>query len=91
MAYRIDKFLVSEDIARGIGEISASVLLATRSDHWHIRLQWDWSNHPIKKLLRFEQFGLNINILTPWFGSGGRSWSTPWGQNVPIPVKIEGS
>ena len=56
VASRIDIFLVLEDIAREAGEVSANVLPTTGSDHWLICLQWDWSDHPIRKPFRFEQF-----------------------------------
>ena len=35
---RLDRFLVSEDIMRGLGEIWTNVLLAAGSDHWPICL-----------------------------------------------------
>ena len=54
----IDRFMVIEDIARGIGEISASVLLDAGSYHWPISINWDWSNAILSKPFRFEQFWL---------------------------------
>ena len=35
---RIDRFLVSEDISRGTGEINVSVLPAAGLDHWPISI-----------------------------------------------------
>ena len=46
MTYRIDRFLFSEDIAIGIGEIVVSVLPTIGLNHWPIGLQWDWSEQP---------------------------------------------
>ena len=66
MASRIDEFLISEDIARGIGEIIASFLLAARSDHWLISINWDWSNSIITKPFRFEIFLLEHKYFKDW-------------------------
>ena len=46
---RIDIFLVSKNIVRGVGEISDSVLPVAGSDHWPIGLNWDWSNANLRK------------------------------------------
>ena len=58
VSLRIDRFLVSEDIVRGIGKISASVLRETGSDPWPISVNWDWSNTILSKPFRFEKFWL---------------------------------
>ena len=58
MACRIDIFLVSKDIAKRTGEMSANVLPAVGLNHWPIFLRWDWSDNPIKKPFRFEKFWL---------------------------------
>ena len=38
VASRLDRFLISEDISHGRGEVNSSVLPSARSDHWPIIL-----------------------------------------------------
>ena len=52
----LDRFLVSETIVHGMGEIMADVLSAACSDHWPISLSWDWTCSTLRKPFRFEQF-----------------------------------
>ena len=56
VASRLDHFLVSENIMHSTGELVDDVLLAAGSDHWPIRLSWDWSCSPMDKPFRFENF-----------------------------------
>ena len=42
VASRLDRFLVSEHIVHGTGEIRTDVLPMAGSDHWLVCLNWDW-------------------------------------------------
>ena len=53
IASRIDRFLVIENIMRGMGEINSSVLSVTSSEHWPISLKWDWLNAILRKPFKF--------------------------------------
>ena len=54
----LDRFLVSEHIVHGMGEIRVDVLPATGSNHWPVCLNWDCSSSTLRKPFRFEQFWL---------------------------------
>ena len=56
IASRIDRFLVIENIMRGMGEINSSFLSAASSEHWPISLKWDWLHAILRKPFRLEQF-----------------------------------
>ena len=58
IASRLDRFLVSENIVGGLGEIWESVIPAASSDHWPICLNWDVMNTLLSKPFCFEQFWL---------------------------------
>ena len=56
IASRFDRFLVSESVLAGRGDIGATVLPATRLDHWPICLEWGNLGNFINRPFRFENF-----------------------------------
>ena len=76
VASRLDRFLVSKDIAKEAREVSASVLSAAGSNHWPICLQWDRSGIHNRKPFKFEQFWLEHK----YFKSLVQQW---WQKLVP--------
>lgn len=53
---RLDRFLFSELIMSGEGDIGAYVMPVAGSDHWPICLEWTRLGGFIKRLFRFEKF-----------------------------------
>ena len=58
IASRLDRFLVSEQVVTGRGDVGASVLTSAGSDHWPINLEWGNTGIFIKRPFRFENFWL---------------------------------
>jgi len=56
IACRLDRFLVSEDIIMGGGQLSAVVLPSAGSDHWPISLEWTIQTRNPCRPIRFEKF-----------------------------------
>ena len=81
MASRLDRFLVSENIMHSIGDLVADVLPVVGSDHWPIRLSWDWSCSPMGKPFCFEKFWMEHkdfkDLVSQW-----------WQELVPPPGTI---
>lgn len=77
---RLDRFLVSEHVLTGRGDVGASVLTSAGSDHWPICLEWGNTGIFIKRPFRFENF---------WFQHKD-IWELmkEWWQSCPL---IEGS
>ena len=56
IACRLDRFLISEDIMMGGGQLSAVVLPSAGSDHWPIRLDWAIKVENLCRPFRFKNF-----------------------------------
>ena len=56
VASRLDKFLVSENMVKGPGEIRENVLPTASSDHWPVCLSWDGVAARLPNPFRFKQF-----------------------------------
>ena len=58
VASRLDRFLVTESIIRGVGEIRANMVPIAGSDHWLVFLRWEGAADWLLKPFRFEKFWL---------------------------------
>ena len=73
IASRLDRFLVSEQVVTGRGDVGASVLTSAGSDHWPISLEWGNTRIFIKRPFRFEKFWLQHKdiqeLMKEWWQS----------------------
>ena len=56
IASRLDRFLISDNATHLGGELTASILPFSGSDHWPIELQWNRPGKNLKRPFRFEEF-----------------------------------
>lgn len=64
IASRLDRFLVSESILTGGGDITAIILPSAGSDHWPVSLNWLRVGEHLRRSFRFEQFWLTNEDLS---------------------------
>ena len=58
VASRLDRFLVTENMVRGAGEIGENVIPVAGSDHWPVCLSWEGVADQLPKPFHFEQLWL---------------------------------
>ena len=58
VASRLDRFLVTDNIDRGLGDIWENVIHDAGSDQWPVCLNWEVRNSFLPKPFHFEQFWL---------------------------------
>jgi len=59
IASRLDKFLLSDNAIHLGGDLLASILPFSGSDHWPIRLHWQRPGDNVRRPFHFEAFWLN--------------------------------
>lgn len=71
IASSLDRFLVSQSVLAGRGDIGATILLAAGSDHWPICLEWGNLGDFINRPFRFENFLLQhqdiYRLMKEWW------------------------
>ena len=77
IAYRLDRFFLSESIMMASGNLKVVVLPAAGSDHWPISLEWENVRVNPRRPFRFEKLWL----LHPDFHEKLKEW---WESSPPI-------
>jgi len=82
IASRLDRFLISNNTIHLGGDLSASILPLSGSDHWPIRLHWQMLGDNVRRPFRFEAFWLNHADFHNLIKETWRNFTPPEGAKM---------
>lgn len=82
IASRLDRFLIFDNAIHLGGDLSASILPLTSSDHWPISLQWSRPGNATRRSFRFEAFWMTHPDFVNLVNSEWINFSSPNGTNM---------